>query len=652
MAEYPSINDNDVNLLKKIVINTADLSTAEAGDVSSVAGTANQVLVNGGTTPKSGAVTLSLIASFTGASTYAGTAGQTYTFPTTTATIARTDASQTFTGTQTFAATGIIIGADVALSRGAANRLDLGDITVANTFRINSNNISTLSLYDGGGSPREFTLDVSGNSFHINDVTSGTVPLTIAPVTGNVTFAGAAVYFQDGADTTPSIGWASGTTTGFYKPSSGAIGVSGNLLLRDGGNGTPSLAFVSGGTTGLYRAGSSNLGISAGTLTVSDTLAISPITTASGKVTFNGTLDASALGTASVVLSGGLSVAKKIVFGTSGSFLDGTTGSIGLTATGTNQSITLTPSGTGGVVVPWSSFVNNYSAARYLGLSRTDTANTGPVLVLNGGNGSAMQFGPSGSSGAYLDIGGNATAAQNFFSIRLANGASSYSLGTVARFESNAHLLLGGLTTDGTGVLQFPAATTSAGGIAFGTTNFIYAGAANQINVDVGAATPMVFDKNSTVPRIFVTGDVLLQSNASATGVNGIRFNNQGTDIASVNANGVILAGTKTVKFGTTSAATIGVSADTTAGILQLTAPSAGNVQVASGVATPASGSAAAALLFGTTAGFGIYYGSGAPTVSAAKGSIYLRSDGTGIADRMYVNTNGTTGWTNFVTAA
>lgn len=76
-----------------------------------------------------------------------------------------------------------------------------------------------------------------------------------------------------------------------------------------------------------------------------------------------------------------------------------------------------------------------------------------------------------------------------------------------------------------------------------------------------------------------------------------------------------------------------------------------GTLNAASAVATPAAGSTSARLLFGTTAGFGIYYGSGAPTVSAAQGSIYLRSDGSGTADRLYVNTNGTTGWTNFTSA-
>jgi hypothetical protein len=75
-------------------------------------------------------------------------------------------------------------------------------------------------------------------------------------------------------------------------------------------------------------------------------------------------------------------------------------------------------------------------------------------------------------------------------------------------------------------------------------------------------------------------------------------------------------------------------------------------LNVCSTVATPAAGSTAARLLFGTTAGFGIYYGSGAPTVSAAKGSLYMRSDGTTTNDRMYVNTNGSTTWTAVTTVA
>lgn len=43
--------------------------------------------------------------------------------------------------------------------------------------------------------------------------------------------------------------------------------------------------------------------------------------------------------------------------------------------------------------------------------------------------------------------------------------------------------------------------------------------------------------------------------------------------------------------------------------------------------------------------------GSGVPTASAAKGTLYVRTDGSSSSTRLYINTNGTTGWTNIVTA-
>lgn len=77
-----------------------------------------------------------------------------------------------------------------------------------------------------------------------------------------------------------------------------------------------------------------------------------------------------------------------------------------------------------------------------------------------------------------------------------------------------------------------------------------------------------------------------------------------------------------------------------------------GVLTAASTTATPAGGSSAAKMQFGTTSGLGIYYGSGAPTVSAAQGSIYIRTDGSSTSTRLYVNTNGSTTWTNVTTAA
>lgn len=70
------------------------------------------------------------------------------------------------------------------------------------------------------------------------------------------------------------------------------------------------------------------------------------------------------------------------------------------------------------------------------------------------------------------------------------------------------------------------------------------------------------------------------------------------------------------------------------------------------GVAIPAGGTAGRGYKFSSTSNFGIFFGSGAPTLAAAKGSLYLRSDGSSTSTRLYVNTDGSTAWTNVTTAA
>lgn len=53
----------------------------------------------------------------------------------------------------------------------------------------------------------------------------------------------------------------------------------------------------------------------------------------------------------------------------------------------------------------------------------------------------------------------------------------------------------------------------------------------------------------------------------------------------------------------------------------------------------------------GNGSALGLYWGSGAPTISAPQGSLYLRTDGSS-GTRAYINTNGSTGWTGITTAA
>jgi hypothetical protein len=79
---------------------------------------------------------------------------------------------------------------------------------------------------------------------------------------------------------------------------------------------------------------------------------------------------------------------------------------------------------------------------------------------------------------------------------------------------------------------------------------------------------------------------------------------------------------------------------------------SVGNARILSGTAIPAGGTAGAGYLMSSTANLGVFFGSGAPTLSAAQGSLYLRTDGSTTSTRMYVNTTGSTTWTAVTTAA
>jgi hypothetical protein len=84
------------------------------------------------------------------------------------------------------------------------------------------------------------------------------------------------------------------------------------------------------------------------------------------------------------------------------------------------------------------------------------------------------------------------------------------------------------------------------------------------------------------------------------------------------------------------------VSATTVAATTTVTARSASAL---------VAGGAAAFIGTNTAAGMGIYFGSGAPTVAAAKGSLYLRSDGSSTSTRLYVSDGGTT-WIAVTTAS
>ena len=72
-----------------------------------------------------------------------------------------------------------------------------------------------------------------------------------------------------------------------------------------------------------------------------------------------------------------------------------------------------------------------------------------------------------------------------------------------------------------------------------------------------------------------------------------------------------------------------------------------GSPQFHSRTGIPVGGRKGAGVLMSSTDSFGVFFGSSVPTLAAAQGSIYLRSDGSSGGTRMYVNTDGSTAWSS-----
>lgn len=80
-----------------------------------------------------------------------------------------------------------------------------------------------------------------------------------------------------------------------------------------------------------------------------------------------------------------------------------------------------------------------------------------------------------------------------------------------------------------------------------------------------------------------------------------------------------------------------------------------GGLTTLSGGAATSGGNTTPAVVIASTvtgSGVGIYFGAGAPTITAPQGSLYLNTTGSSTSTRMYVNTTGSTTWTAVTTAA
>lgn len=225
--------------------------------------------------------------------------------------------------------------------------------------------------------------------------------------------------------------------------------------------------------------------------------------------------------------------------------------------------------------------------------------------------------------------------------------AATPSAGNLAAGELAINITDGKLFyEDNLGAVQIIAAKLPSAGLAYSSGSAWSSYSTSGSGTTVALTTSPAF----TTPNLGV---------ATATSINNVSINPVGTAATLSIANNKVftvnttltLTGTDltTMTFPSTSATIARTDAGQTfTGNQDIT----GAVTAFSSTAIPAGGTTGSGLKVSSTANFGVFFGSGAPTLSAAKGSLYLRSDGTTTNDRAYINTDGGTTWTALTTVA
>lgn len=153
---------------------------------------------------------------------------------------------------------------------------------------------------------------------------------------------------------------------------------------------------------------------------------------------------------------------------------------------------------------------------------------------------------------------------------------------------------------------------------------------------------------NKTLTSPTINSPTITNATISADAVVGFTASTTGTMYGiSVTAGAISSALSLTSTLSVTGASTL--SGAITAGS---TISTTGQLSLQTSTAPPAAGATTSGIKVSSTANFGIFWGSGAPTFTAAQGSIYLRTDGSSTSTRLYVNTTGSTTWASFTSSS
>lgn len=125
------------------------------------------------------------------------------------------------------------------------------------------------------------------------------------------------------------------------------------------------------------------------------------------------------------------------------------------------------------------------------------------------------------------------------------------------------------------------------------------------------------------------------------------------TSLATQNADAVAFTGGTIAGVTLTGGAYNGtVGATTPSTVAATTVTATGAIKANSGTAPGAGSALSVGLTTSSTANLGIFFGTGAPSFAAGKGSLYSATDATTTTTRLYVNTDGSTTWSAFTSAA
>lgn len=251
----------------------------------------------------------------------------------------------------------------------------------------------------------------------------------------------------------------------------------------------------------------------------------------------------------------------------------------------------------------------NLWVAGNLSVGGTATGSFTPAVPLNlsGANANALSVGANGTTNPQFNIDTSASSVATGLNIAGAAAGSGVALTAISSGTNEGLSII----PKGTGVLTLGA--SASGNVAVNHQLVVTSNGTNSLVVGANGGSNGAFQVDSSI-------------SSAATGLN-VRAAAAGGGVA-LNA----------ISSGTNES-------------LTLAAKGTGVVTINPASVLTSGGLAGSSVLVGASS-IGVYVGTGAPTISAAQGSIYLNNAGSSIANRLYVNSSGSTTWVAVTTAS